>query len=237
MSIDEKKQAVRDRVWRLLEKERAVPSEAYGKIPSFHGADQTAAKLADLGPWQNSRVVKANPDQAQFAMRVRALKDGKHLYMAVPKMASAQPFFVLDPGSIEAPFEEVAEKGGAAKVAPRVGVSEMAPIDLVLCGSVAVNRSGARVGKGAGYTDIEVALLAEAGLVTSRTIIVAPVHHLQVIEEEIPESEHDFRVDIIVTPTEVIECSSPKRPRGIIWDDLSPEMIAAIPALAARVNG
>ena len=41
----------------------------------------------------------------------------------------------------------------------------MPTLDLVVCGSVAVNADGARVGKGAGYSDLELALLTEAGLV------------------------------------------------------------------------
>jgi 5-formyltetrahydrofolate cyclo-ligase len=44
-------------------------------------------------------------------------------------------------------------------------VADMRPVDIVVCGSVAVNRQGARLGKGAGYSDIEVALLQEAGLI------------------------------------------------------------------------
>lgn len=84
----------------------------------------------------------------------------------------------------------------------------------MICGSVAVNRSGARIGKGAGYSDLEVALLIEAGLVTDETVIVAPVHQLQVVDEEIPETEHDFRVDLIVTPDEVIQCPNRRRSQG-----------------------
>ncbi|WP_207394133.1 5-formyltetrahydrofolate cyclo-ligase [Actinomadura formosensis] len=112
----------------------------------------------------------------------------------------------------------------------------MRPIDIVVCGSVAVNRSGARIGKGAGYSDLEVALLIEAALVTDETIIGAPVHQLQVVDEEIPETEHDFSVDVIVTPDEVIECASRRRPLGLIWDDLTPEKVKAIPVLAAQMK-
>lgn len=237
MSIDDDKQAIRDKVWRLLEKEQAAPSGSYGKIPSFEGAERTASLLAERDFWQQARTIKANPDRAQHAVRVQALRDRKLLFMAVPKMASAQPFYVINPDSVDVPFEEVADKDGAAKVARRVGVDEMSPIDIVVCGSVAVNRSGARIGKGAGYSDLEVALLIEAGLVTDKTVIVAPVHQLQVIDEEIPETEHDFRADFVVTPDEVISCSSPRRPRGLIWADLTPEIIAAIPVLASQAQG
>ena len=110
----------------------------------------------------------------------------------------------------------------------------MRPIDIVICGSVAVNRSGARIGKGAGYSDLEVALLTEAGLVTEHTVIVAPVHRLQIVDEAIPETSHDFRVNLIVTPDEVIRCANPRQPTGVVWSDLSEEQVAAIPVLALR---
>jgi 5-formyltetrahydrofolate cyclo-ligase len=97
-----------------------------------------------------------------------------------------------------------------------------------------VNRSGVRLGKGAGYSDIEVALLCEAGLVSPSTVIVTTVHPLQVVENELPETDHDFRVDVIVTPDEVITCGPPRRPRGLVWADLDPEKLATIPLLATR---
>jgi 5-formyltetrahydrofolate cyclo-ligase len=108
---------------------------------------------------------------------------------------------------------------------------------LVICGSVAVNRAGARLGKGAGYSDIEVALLQEAGLIGPNTTIVTTVHPLQVVDTDLPETAHDFSVDLIVTTSEVITCGPARRPPGIIWEHLSPEKIAAIPPLAARDPG
>ncbi|MFD3488800.1 5-formyltetrahydrofolate cyclo-ligase [Streptomyces sp. NPDC058665] len=232
--IDQAKQAVRDRVWRRLIDGGGAPDDSYGKIPGFYGTEATAERLAELDEWQRAATVKANPDWAQLPVRTRALKDGKLLYMAVPRMASLEPFYLLDPEDLGLPLAEAAEKKGAAQVARRLGVEDMRPIDLVVCGSVAVNRSGARIGKGAGYSDLEVALLIEAGLVTDQTVIVAPVHPLQVIEDDIPETEHDFSVDYIVTPDEVIRCANPRRPQGLVWGDLSAEKIATIPVLSAR---
>ncbi|MDX3695980.1 5-formyltetrahydrofolate cyclo-ligase [Streptomyces europaeiscabiei] len=233
-NIDQAKQAVRERVWRQLIDGGGAPADSYGKIPGFYGAERTAEQLAGLDEWRRAATVKANPDWAQLPVRVRALKDGKRVYMAVPRMASLEPFYLLDPKNLGLPPEEAAEKKGAAQVARRLGVESMEPIDVVVCGSVAVNRSGARIGKGAGYSDLEVALLIEAGLVTDQTVIVAPVHALQVVEDEIPETEHDFSVDYIVTPDEVIQCANRRRPPGLVWNDLTAEKIAAIPVLTAR---
>lgn len=232
--VEQAKQAIRERVWSLLERQQATPSGVHGRIPSFFGADRAADQLATLLVWQAARFIKAVPDAAQQPVRARALREGKLVYMAVPKLADTLPFYVLDPASLPVPPEEAASKDVAARVAPKVSVEQMQPVDLIICGSVAVNRRGVRLGKGAGYSDIEVALLQEAGLIGQHTTIVTTVHSLQIVDDELPETEHDFSVDLIVTPDNVITCDPPRRPHGLIWADLSPEKIAAIPVLAER---
>ncbi|MGH8351465.1 MAG: 5-formyltetrahydrofolate cyclo-ligase, partial [Pseudomonas sp.] len=96
--------------------------------------------------------------------------------------------------------------------------------------------SGVRIGKGAGYSDIEVALLAQAGIIGSQTTIVTTVHSLQVLDEPLPHHEHDFSVDYIVTPEKIIHCDAPYRPTGVIWHALDADKIAAIPVLAAMAQ-
>jgi 5-formyltetrahydrofolate cyclo-ligase len=97
---------------------------------------------------------------------------------------------------------EAATKEGAAKAGRKVAARELPSVDLVVCGSVAVNRQGARVGKGGGFSDLEVAFLVEAGVIRPDTVLATTVHALQVVDEPIPETIHDFRVDLIVTPDE-----------------------------------
>lgn len=235
-SVDQAKQAVRERVWTLLEAARAVAPGVHGRIPAFVGADEAADRLAALPAWQAAEVIKAVPDRAQLPVRARALTDGKLVYMAVPMLADALPFYLLDPKTLAMSPAEAAAKEVAARVARKVNVDEMQPVDLVICGSVVVNRQGVRLGKSAGYSDIEVALLQEAGLIGPETVIVTTVHSLQVVDEPLPETEHDFSVDLIVTPDEVIPCGPARRPAGLIWEHLSPEKIAAIPVLAARAG-
>ena len=154
--------------------------------------------------------------------------------MAVPMLADDLPFYVLDPASLTVPPAEAASRRTAARIAPKIALGQMRPIDMVVCGSVAVNRRGTRLGKGGGYSDIEVALLQEAGRIGPSTVIVTTVHPLQVIDEPIPETEHDFSVDLIVTRDEVIECEPQRRPTGLYWNNLTAAKIAAIPVLAAR---
>lgn len=233
-SIPQAKQAIRERVWTQLEGAGVVEPGVAGYIPDFRGADRAAARLAELPVWQQAYVIKAVPDRAQLPVRVLALEAGKLLYMAVPRLAEAKPFYLLDPQHLSVEPAKAADRAVAARIAPLVDVSEMQPIDLIVVGSVAVNSHGVRLGKGAGYSDIEFGLLAEAGLISEQTTITTTVHELQVLHEELPEEAHDFRVDVIVTPERVIPCPASKRPAGIDWQTLKPEQIAAIPALAAR---
>jgi 5-formyltetrahydrofolate cyclo-ligase len=228
------KQAIRERVWELLEREHVTEPGVRGYIPAFAGAEIAAGLLASTPEWKAAQVIKAVPDRAQQPVRERALREGKLVYMAVPRLAEDPPFYELDPGRLPVPAAEAASREGAAKVARRVSVGRMHPVDMVVCGSVAVNREGTRLGKGAGYSDLEVALLAEAGLISPTTVIVTTVHPLQVLDEPIPEASHDFSVDLIVTTGEMIRCGPPRRPTGLAWDQLPASMIAAIPVLAAR---
>jgi 5-formyltetrahydrofolate cyclo-ligase len=217
------KQEVRERIWELLERERAARFPgARGRIPNFRGAEEAAARLAELPEWLAAGVIKANPDAPQLPVRRRARKDGKTLYMAVPRLTTDKPFVEVrsDPTIRRALSEGT----------PR-GLDELEPVELVVCGTVAVNRKGVRVGKGGGFSDLEFALLAERGLVGQDTTIVTTVHELQLVDEDLPETEHDFRVDVIVTPESVLRTRRRRRPPGILWDHLDAEKRAAIPVL------
>ena len=176
------------------------------------------------------------PDAPQLPVRTRALADGKLLYMAVPRLVEERPFILLDPGRLEVPPRRAASIGGSARAGRRIGVAELRPVDLVVCGSVAVNRQGARVGKGDGFSDLEFALLVEAGLVGTDTVVATTIQPLQVLAEALPETDHDFRLDLIIAGEEVIGCPRSRQPQGILWDHLDAAKVAAIPVLAARAQ-
>jgi 5-formyltetrahydrofolate cyclo-ligase len=186
--IERAKQEVRDRIWALLDREGAAkpPGTVVGKIPNFLGAEAAAEQLVSLPVWRTARVLKANPEKAQRAVRAKALIEGKVLYMAVPRLADELPFYLLEPEHLTIPPWEAASKEGAAKAGRKVAANELRLVDLVICGSVAVNREGARVGKGGGFSDLEVAFLVEAGVLQPSTVLATTVHPLQVVDEPAP---------------------------------------------------
>jgi 5-formyltetrahydrofolate cyclo-ligase len=232
------KQEVRQFVWERMTAGKVVGFPgAKGRIPNFTGAGEAARRLAERPEWETATTLKTNPDLAQLPVRAAALAAGKLVFMAVPRLAAAQPFLLLDPDElVTVPARVAATIKGSARHGVPVAIEDLSPIDLVVCGTVAVNRDGARIGKGGGFSDLEFALAAELGLITDRTTIATTVHPLQLVDGELPETDHDFRVDLIVTPEEVIavDASARRRPPGILWGDLDAQKVASIPVLAAR---
>ena len=101
-----------------------------------------------------------------------------------------------------------------------------------MCGAVAVNARGARVGKGGGFSDLEYGLLAEAGQVGPRTPIVTTVHAVQILPEAIEMRPHDIAVDVVVTPDGTMTLRPAfARPCGLYRDALCPEKIAEVPVI------
>ena len=157
--------------------------------------------------------------------------------MAVPRLHSKKPFIELDPKKLKCSPYAASSIKGADRYGRPVSLDEVRSIDLIVCGSVAVNRRGARAGKGGGYSELEFALLTEEKKIARNTPIVTSVHPLQIVDEEIPMTEHDIPLTAIITPKEIIETKSQlKRPKGIYWKMLPPEKIEAIPVLQKRTK-
>jgi len=231
------KQSLRESVWDELEAEGVArfPFPPHGRIPNFVGAPDAGDRLAATDAWTDAAVVKANPDAPQLPLRRRALRAGKTVYMAVPRLASEEPFYELDPDRLdEAAYDDAATVSKVADYADTVAVDDMAAVDLVLSGSVAVSERGARVGKGEGYSDLEWAVLAMDGLVDDGTTVATTVHERQV--RDVPEPDaHDVPMDLVCTPDRTVRTGTPyDRPTGLDADRLDDERLAEIPVLRDR---
>ncbi len=209
-----------------------------GRIPNFVGAEAAARRLAESPAWQAARVIKCNPDAPQLPVRVLALRHGKRLFMAVPRLRDERCFLELDPNRLAGRERAAASIRGAARFGTPTRPKDMPRIDLVVAGSVAVRRDGARVGKGGGFSDLELALLTELGLIGRWTTIATTVHPLQIVRDRFPMLAHDIPLDLIVTPEETIRCPRRhRRPTGIVWSALTDEKIAEVPVLQRLVRG
>lgn len=226
------KQVIREKVWAKMEAERVVRFPgAYGRIPNFAGAERAAKRATELSAWALARVIKANPDSPQRPLRRLALEEGKILLMAVPRLREKACFILLDPKALPVSPHAASSIQGAFQHGVKLTLREVPPIDLILAGSVAVARDGARIGKGGGFSDLEYALLRHFGKVSEGTPVLSTVHPLQVLDDPLPMTAHDVPLSFIVTEEEIVPCPPRKRPAGILWDHLTPEKIHEVPVL------
>lgn len=199
--ITEEKEKVRNLIWSTIENNNLSPSAKtpYGRIPDFLGSAEAAQMLRGTAEWQNAEVIFSSPDSAQIKVREFALLDKKLLIMASPKLKDG--FLLIDPFSVKGNEQTASTIDGAFKFGKKI--HEFPKVDLVIEGSVAVDKYGNRLGKGGGYGDREISeLLSEKAILTG-TPIVTTVHEIQIIDE-IPTEDHDQKINMIVTPEKVI---------------------------------
>jgi len=174
----------------------AFPLPCQGRIPNFKGAEAAAERLRQLKEWKQAEVVFVNPDSPQRKVRENALRDEKTLIMASPRLKKG--FMLIDPAKAKGKECYASTIKGAFKFGARV--QEFPKPDLVVEGSVAVDVHGHRLGKGHGYSDLEIQILKR---MFGKVLVVTTVHDLQVVKD-VPFEKKDEKVSIIVTPTQVV---------------------------------
>jgi len=230
------KEQLRQRIWQMLQDQGAVKRDPFGHIPSFIGAEAAAIRLAQLPIWQQAQVIKCNPDSPQEPVRLRALAEGKILYMAVPRLTQLNCFVEVTAAALNAqqlPLQAGASMAGALRHGKPIRFEQMRAIDLVLVGCVAATSAGGRTGKGAGFADLELAMLREFGLVQSETPIATTIHGLQQVPEPLLEMQaHDWPLDWVITPDAAIATHTTlPRPTGLDWPTIQADQFADIPIL------
>ncbi|QAU11783.1 5-formyltetrahydrofolate cyclo-ligase [Halorubrum sp. BOL3-1] len=258
------KQAVREAVWDAFDEcdQARFPFPPHDRIPNFAGADAAAERLADTPEWRDAETLKTNPDAPQLPVRRAALRAGKTVYVAQPRLRDPNPFLRLDPAEI--PPDEIDDAttvSGISEYGTPTAPEDVARVDLIIAGSVGVTTDGARIGKGEGYSDLEWAVLSEIDAVDSEghshsgkrdspgdadTTVATTVHELSVLDgpesavdgspSDLPDPDaHDVPLDLVATPARTIRTDTPHaRPDGVDWEALGEEKLSAIPVLADR---
>jgi len=194
------KEELRLLVWRKLEEANVTlpPKPCYGRIPNFKGAYTAALKASKLPEWEKAKVIFANPDSPQKHLRIIALKQGKLLIMATPKLKSG--FLEIDPSKVRGVENEASTISGAFKYG-RLRETVAYKPDLIVTGCVAVDREFNRLGKGGGYGDREISIIKDK--YGSDICVLTTIHDLQIVDH-IPTEPHDSKVDIVVTPSKIL---------------------------------
>ena len=208
-STDVTKSTIRQKVWEFMERNDIAnfPRPVYNRIPNFKGASAAGDKVSTLPEFRDAKTVKVNPDKPQEEVRFRVLDAGKTLIVPTPRLT--QGLFnrlEAEPDCTKESLRKMSSRYGIDSLSKPIPMASRLKVDLVVVGSVAVDRLGRRIGKGEGFADLEYAMAASHhSAVTQETVVISTVHDVQVFDE-LPQSlfsAHDLPVDIIVTPTEV----------------------------------
>lgn len=224
------KQAARQATWDRLKNEKlaAFPFPPHGRIPNFKGAKDAALRLFDEPAWRDAKRIKVNPDSPQKYVRAEALRRGITVYVPTPKLKAG--FLKLDPAKI--PFDAInnaSQMSRCAEWAEPVDLKDMPQLDAIVTGCVAVTETGRRAGKGAGYSDIEFAILRELG--HDAVPVATTVNDVQVVGA-FPVESNDLPLSVIATPTRTIRIDNPPPPpEAIEWDRLTEQDLEDMPVL------
>lgn len=201
MNNIEDKDVLRNKVWKKIYDNNLSLRENgdYGKIPDFKGKKEAAKLLRNTDEWKNSKTIFCSPDSAQIPIREFALEDNKNLIMASPNLTKGYIF--LDGKNIKN-TKEAADKENAFKYQTKV--KNYPKIDLVIEGSVAVDKKGHRIGKGKGYGDREIYDLYKRSLINSKTPIITTIHNFQLVDY-VPTENHDMKINMIVTNDKILK--------------------------------
>ena len=237
---------LRRQIWNYMEQHDIArfPRPVHHRIPNFVDAERAAENIRHLPEYQQAHIVKVNPDSPQRPVRHLILEDGKTLLTPQPRLRTGF-FSTISMATLPATvaIAQCTNSKGVVKVGTPVTLNANYTVDLVVVGSTGVcPRTGARVGKGEGFAELEWGILsAQHNLDPARCVVVTTVHDCQVLDDihAMPTNwtltKHDVPVDIIVTPTRTIRIPPHTRAAkpmgGIFWDLLSPQKLASIRVL------
>ena len=197
--MKDKKEAQRSTIYNNMIKAKLSKPYCLGRIPDFNGANEAAKNLRTTVEWKMSQIIFTSPDTALIKVRENVMLDKKCLIMASPKILNG--YIVLKLKDVINHEKEAATIKGAFMYGKRI--DDLPQVDMVVEGSVAVDKYGGRLGKGGGYGDREIEFLRKNNSINTETPVVSTVHEIQIIEGVATEP-HDQKLNMVVTPERIL---------------------------------
>lgn len=205
-------------------------------IADYEGSDECARRFCETDVYKNADVLFVTPDNNLEALREQVIRDGKTLIMT--NYGISRGFYLLLPEWVPEGQEILASTlDGVQRFWKHHTLAALAEvidrIPVLVSGASAITPSGIRFGKGHGYFDLEWAMFYTKGLVDTDSVVAAIGHDCQVVDVPVEVRPFDTAIDLIVTPTRVLETRSefPKPEHGVMWYLLEDDMLGRIPPL------
>jgi 5-formyltetrahydrofolate cyclo-ligase len=175
-------------------------------IPDFQGSEIATDRVMELPAFLSAKLAFITPDNCLVDLRRRLIEAGTPFVMST--YGIYRGFLYMASGMVLGRF------------------------DVMVTGASAVSMEGVRFGKGHGFFDLEWGMFSDLKLVDEITPVVAVVHDVQVVEENLQPGATDIAVDFITTPSRLITVERRAlRPQGVKWERLDPKQIAHTPPL------
>ncbi|MED5579396.1 MAG: 5-formyltetrahydrofolate cyclo-ligase [Nitrospinota bacterium] len=224
------KNEARNAVWDTLQNEKVAsfPFPPKGRIPNFKGSSEAAKRLLEISPWKEAKFIKINPDSPQRLVRELCLKMGKILIVPTPRLKGG--FQKINPLRIpKNKFKEAATVSKGNFWSEEISLKKIPSVDAIVTGSVAVTKTGKRLGKGEGYSDLELAILIELG--HPMVPIGTTIHPYQILED-FPSDSHDLSLSTIISPDATIQIENPSKNKiKIEWKKIDTKKLSEMPIL------
>ena len=193
---------------------------------------KTAEKLRKIGTYRDAATVFATPHASLHQARINCLADGKNLLMPGPGIRAG--FFLLKARSV--PFKKIsmaATYKGLEKYGQHFkdsSISELL-VDLLLTDSLAIDRTGGRIGDGYGFFDLCCALLHSLNGVRHDAGILTFIQEEQISREILPQDTWDIKMTGAITPGQILHFEPSTQKVKIFWDALPHDRLKRIDPL------
>lgn len=211
-------------------------------IPDFDGSDIATGRVVAEPVYRASQFAFITPDNCLCDLRQRMIEAGKPFVMST--YGIYRGFLLMEPNRVpDGAAQYAAWLDGMEHFGRPITLEEIAKrgrFDLMVTGASAVSTNGVRFGKGHGFFDLEWGMFTDLGLVDESTPVMALVHDVQLVEDQLQPSATDILVDMIATPETMhtVERRA-KRPSGVKWELLEQKQIDETPPLQElqRIQG
>ncbi|WP_413288335.1 5-formyltetrahydrofolate cyclo-ligase [Bdellovibrio sp. HCB337] len=172
----------RDHLKALLQKE-----SPHSSVQISHQICENLTEfLADKkGVWAGYLALPQEPDLNPV------FRHSLNIEWAYPRMEADHLVFYISQNFIKGPFGVMEPSEDSQKLS-------LDELDGILVPGLGFNKKGRRLGKGRGFYD--------RALADYKGPKIGVCFDCQVVEEDLPEEEHDIRVDALVTEEAIIQC-------------------------------
>ncbi len=175
-----------------------IPRLCFARIPSFKATEVATARLVKEARWKDADTVLISPDDATYHARWEAIREGKRLFVPIPKTDEA---YLLD-GTAPADAQVAAMMKEVGRFGKKVPLADAKNTPLIVTCALSVDRYGGWLGQGEIFGEMARALMQTDGPFAD-SFRIALVDDMQIFENfGYLLTPDDAGIDRIVTKTQ-----------------------------------